>query len=108
MLSSPGTGLSLWAGVVGVFDDDAEDHKKDDDMAPIVVCLSSYCFGVPFFAWLFSSMIMVPSIKMVPPFFAHSSEKVSEESGALRGFLRKMFLRGQSVSLVRGFLKCFY
>ena len=37
MLSSPGTGLSLWAGVVGVFDDDAEDHKEDDNMAPIVV-----------------------------------------------------------------------
>ena len=72
MLSSPGTELSLWAGVVGVFDDDAKDHKEDDDMAPIAVCLSSYCFGVPFFAWLFSSMIMVPSITMVP--FVHSGE----------------------------------
>ena len=74
MLSSPGTGLSLWAGVAEVFDDDAEDHKEDDDMAPIVVCLSSYCFGVPFFAWLFSSMIMVPSIKMVPFTLAICSE----------------------------------
>ena len=38
--------IGFWAGVVGVFDDDAEDHKEDDNMAPIAVCLSSYCFGL--------------------------------------------------------------
>ena len=41
-LSSPGTGLSLWAGVVRVVDDDEEDDKEGDDMMSIAVCLSSY------------------------------------------------------------------
>ena len=29
-----------------VDDDEEEDDKEDDDMAPIAVCLSSYCCGV--------------------------------------------------------------
>ena len=61
MLSSPGTGLSLWAGVVRVVDDDEEDDKEDDDMMSIAVCLSSYSLFSrgPFFL---QSMIMVPSL----------------------------------------------
>ena len=36
-------------------------------MALIAVCLSSYCFGIPFFTCLFflQSMTMVPSIIIV-------------------------------------------
>ena len=39
-------------------------------MAPMAVCLSSYCFGVRFFAWLFflQSIIMVLSIITMVPF----------------------------------------